>query len=140
MTMYRGRYQLGQEVVLGLVTLESTSLPDVPDYPVHVRIWSGGTKVLGKFIPIHDRYGTTAFFQYRQFIGAQFSAGTYHVNYHYVGSDGHGGIETDHFEVVAGGHADGTIIAMNYYNRPHADFVVTHLDSGKIQQRRNPSV
>jgi len=137
---YLGRYQLGQELVVSLACLDADGVATLPDRPPRMKIWSSSAKVVNKDIPIMDRYGTTGYFSFRQFLGSDFAAGWYTVILLYTLASGtHVGVQAGSFEVVAGGHSDGNIISMCYYTRPHADFCVTHLDSGKIQQRRNPS-
>lgn len=138
--MYRGRAQLGQTVSLLLLCRSAVGTASLPDSPPVMKIYgpSGGA-VRNKEMPILERYAQSGLFHYPLFLNADFSPGQYHVLYYFrVGADY--GIEEDHFEVVAGGNQDGEITAMHFYQRPHADFIVQGLESGKIVHGRNPRV
>jgi hypothetical protein len=137
---YRGRYQLGVEIPLGILTVNGSSLPSFPTTAPLVEVWSATAQVIpGRKMPVVDRFGTTGLFGLNLFLDARFSAGMYTAIYRYtVGS--YQGQEEDVFEVVAGGDPAGSVIAMAYYDRPHAKFCVMQLDSGRLISRRNPRV
>lgn len=135
---YLGRIQLGQEIVVSFAAVDAAGEAGLPDRPPRMKIFSTSSRIVSKDIPIMDRYGTTGYFSFRQFLDSNFSVGHYTVVLYYQ-IDTYDGLLHGTFQIVDGGHADGNIISMCYYSRPHADFCVTHLDSGKIQQRRNPS-
>lgn len=140
--MHRGRYQLGQEIVLGFQARNGSDVPAVPSaVPVFSVYSQSATLIDGKEIPVLDRYGRTGLFQFRLRLSSIFTAGNalYTVSYKATMPDSHIYTAEDYFQVIAGGNADGVILSMAYYTRPHADFVVHFLDSGKIQARRNPS-
>lgn len=136
----RGRYQLGQEVVLSVLCTDASGTPTAPTSAPHLDVFRGATKVLsGALLPSLDVGATTGLFQRSLFLGAIFSAGRHTVVYRYlVGS--YLGQHTEEFEIVAGGNANGHVIAAHWYERPHAGFVVQQLDSGKLIKGRNPTV
>lgn len=136
---YRGRYELGDEPTFQIVCRDVNKTPTVPTDCPTADVWSGTTKVVNQLIPVLDRYGTTAAFQFVFKLDSRFAVGQYSVDYRYKLGATHV-VETDHFEVIAGGNADGNVIAMTFYDRPHADFLVYQLDTGKIAAGRNPTV
>jgi hypothetical protein len=143
--MYRGRIMQGQELTLGLRTLNGSNVPTAPDAAPTFEIYgeSSGTRVLTqKFIPPLDRYGTAVpatVWQYNQFMDERLSAGRYTIVYRWTISSFYG-TALDSFEVVAGGNPKGTAISSYYYRRPNADFVVQQTDAGRIIKGRNPGV
>ena len=136
---YRGRYQLGQTVPLFLLTLNAGKIPSVPDDPPAMKIWTGGTMVKNQAMPVRERYTHSGLFYFDLFLDGAFSAGQYvEVYYYKIGS--HYGLATDNFEVVPGGSGDGHVLSAYFYSRPHADFIVHQMESGKIKRGRGPSL
>lgn len=137
---YRGRVQLGEEVVLGCQCRDYSLTPTLPNLPPLMEIWSsGGTRIISKAIPILDRYVQTGLFHYRQFLGGQFSTGHYNVLYYYtVGSTDR--VDQDDFDIIPGGDGDGQVISMYWLEKPHANFIVYQTDAGKLFYGRNPRV
>ena len=138
--MFRGRYQLGQEVPLGVLAVNGSNTPSFPTIVPHMDVFSSTGKVIaGKLLPVLDRGGQTGYFQIPLFLGPQFVAGKYTAVYRWlVGT--YLGQSADEFDVLAGGSTDGSIIAMHWFERPQAQFIVQHLDSGKVLRSRNPRV
>ena len=136
--MYRGRYKLGQELILGLMCRDGSGSPVLPDRAPTLDVWVGASHpVSGKAIPVMDRFGATGLFQYPLFLGGDFITGQGTAVYRYqVGGDWLE--EEDTFEITAGGDIDGQVIAMHYYPRPHANFLVWQTTSGNIIKGRNP--
>jgi len=135
--MYRGRYTLGDFVPLSLASRNSSDTPTLPGSAPVADVWSDSAKVLSQKLPIHDRYGTTAFFHHLLQLDSRFSAGRYRVLYRYkVGSDTK--LATDTFEIVAGGHHDGPGIAMHYYHDPGNEVVLLQGEGGRLLKLRNP--
>lgn len=138
---YRGRYQLGQHLPIMVLARGSDETPGVPTDTPRATIYSpAGAVVMFFDLPVVDRYSQTGLFGMPLRLGADFATtGLYRAEYHYlIGS--YYGIEEDGFEIVAGGNADGSVISMYYYDRPHAKFIVQELDSGKLRQGRNPTI
>ena len=138
--MFRGRYQLGEEIPLGCRTLTAADVPTAPDdCPTMTISTAAGSIALSRKIPICDRYGVTGLFLDNVQLNTTFAAGAYIVNYVWViGGTVLG--DTDTFEIVAGGNADGACIASHFFDRPHADFIVQQVDSGQVVYGRNPKV
>lgn len=137
--MYRGRHILGTEVPLGCLTTNAAGTPTNPDDCPLMEVRSSSGLVLARRIPRIDHAAAAGLFQVKQFLGADFAAGRYSVLYGWtVGGTAFGAL--DEFEVIPGGHADGSVISMYFYDRPHGDFVVHQLDGGKIRRGRNPRV
>lgn len=139
--MYLGRFQLGTRVPFRLQCLDgeggSNALPDNPPW---CKVWNSSGSLVASFeMPVSDRYSQTGLFLTELFLGRDYSAGQYSVTYSYRNSTYHGR-QQDTFEVIAGGHADGAVVAMHFYVLPHATYVVQQLESGKIVQGRNPKV
>lgn len=136
--MYRGRYQLGQEVPLGVLCLNAADTPTAPDRAPTMKVWdAAGTRVADLAIPALDRYAVTGLFRHRLFLDGRFAAGRYTVTYHW-NAGSFVGLDADTFEIAAGGHADGSVVAMTWYHRPQAEFIVQQLNSGAIVKGRNP--
>jgi hypothetical protein len=135
-----GRYQLGEEVPLKLLCVNGAGAPVAPDAAPTVDIWRGATKVLaGAMLPTLDRAAATGLFRLGVFLGGAFSEGRHTAVFRYRAGSYYGQAVED-FEVVPGGSRDGAVVAVHWYERPHAGFVVQQLDSGKLTRGRNPRV
>lgn len=138
--MYRGRFQQGQEITLGLLIADSNGAPVAPDAVPTLRIYgSAGTLIMSGSVPIQDRFGQTGWFAYQQFLDQRFPADTYSAVYQWAVSSSNRAA-LDYFEVLGGGSKLGSIVAMDYYRRPQADFVVQNTFAGTLQKGRNPTV
>lgn len=112
----------------------------MPTDTPQMKIWdSAGSRVTAKDMPLLDRITQVGLFHYPLYLGSGYSAGQYRVTYYatvgsyeYLGEDG--------FEIIAGGHQDGAVVGMYFYFRPHANFIVEQLASGKIIKGRNPII
>lgn len=138
--MYRGRQMLGTEIALSVLCVNGSNVPSEPTAAPTMDIYSDSAKVMSLLaMPPMDRYQATGYFQRKVFLNGLFSVGQYRVVYRYiVGS--FKGIVIDSFEIISGGNVAGTPIAMYFYRRPHCDWVVQQMDSGRLLKRRNPSV
>lgn len=137
---YLGRYQLGQTVPLRVQTLNANSVAATPDDVPTVKLWdAAGNRVLTAKMPAVERYIQTGRFLLPVFLNGQFAAGLYQAVYYY-GIAGYHGLESDTFEVLPGGHADGSVISMYFLDRPQARYIVYQTDAGVLIQGRNPTV
>lgn len=138
--MWRGRFQLGQEVVLGLLTTNTSGVPTAPDAAPTFKVWGPDETVVasGK-VPALDRYQVTGMFRHILFLGSPFAVGLQSVVYNYLLS-GSPRIAIDTFEVVAGGNILGAVQSLHVFHRPHGEFVVQQLSSGAVAKNRNPRV
>ena len=109
------------------------------DGPPAVTVYDdAGAKVASGAVPLLDRYRQPGWCGYRLRLGA-LGVGHYGVTFGYsVG--GSARLDAATFEVVAGGHADGAVLAMTHYERPHAAFLVHQAESGTRVFGRNPWV
>ena len=144
--MYRGRFRQGEYVPLLCHCRNASDVATVPDNSPLAVIWGpSNTKVESFKIPVAERYTTIGavagalFAHFLRLGNAYATTGPYQVVYHYVAGT-HTGIEVDDFEVVAGGHKDGNVIAAYWYQRPQAAFVVQQYDSGRLKASRNPRI
>lgn len=137
--MFRGNVQLGQEVVLGLQCVNASGVPVRPDSAPVIDVYAPGHVVAGKKIPIMDKADATGYFQYGLFLDLKFSEGPAIVTYRYT-AGAFEGFEEDTFDIVPGGHPDGSVISLSWFHRPHANFLVAQLTSGKLVKGRNPSL
>lgn len=137
--MWRGRYQLGDEVALGLLTADASGTPTWPDDAPSVQVWCGATLAYSGQVPVLDRYGTTGLFEYKLFLGGSFSAGRCRVLFGYTLS-GDAFTQQAEFDVVAGGDAAGAVQSLVWYHRPHGEFVVQQTSGGSVFKARNPRV
>ncbi len=133
-----GRYPLGGTVHLYLVCTDGARAPALPDNAPRLAVFdSSGNRVLTKQIAIQDRYQVTGLFHHPLFLGAPFGTGHYGVELSYSIS-GAPFLETAAFDVTGDGNVEGDTLAMYFFRRPHADFVVWQTESGKIKKGRNP--
>jgi hypothetical protein len=81
----------------------------------------------------------TGYFNRAVQLDSNFTAGRYvcHIAYAVSGSNK---AELHFFQVVAGGNAKGAYVALWYYPRPHAKYIVGQLDDGTLEMRRGPKI
>lgn len=138
--IYIGRYQLGDWVPLRIQATNGSLTPTLPDDCPLMAVYSAaGSKVVEKKIPVLERYAVTGLFAFRLFLDGSYSAGSYMVKYQWLISSAPF-IEVNTFEIVAGGHVDGSAIASAWYERPHGKFLVRQMDSHKLVEGRNPRI
>ena len=137
--MFLGRYRQGEPVVLTLLSHDDDGEAAPPDGPPAVTVYDdAGAKVASGAVPLLDRYRQPGWCGYRLRLGA-LGVGHYGVTFGYSGG-GSARLDAATFEVVAGGHADGAVLAMTHYERPHAAFLVHQAESGTRVFGRNPWV
>jgi hypothetical protein len=141
-----GNYQLGDHVRLVCECKTSSGVPTEPDSAPTVSVFSPTATIINnKTIPPLDRYNATGVFSYELFLGAStwvpglFAAGKLWVLYNWVIA-GVSGADIDCFDILAGGHANGSVIAMHWLEKPHGNYIVMQLNSGRLIKRRNPSL
>ena len=77
---------------------------------------------------------------YPLFLGPLFTTpGQYVILYNY-NAGAFFGVETDDFTVVAGGSDKGATLAMYFFRRPQADFLIQQKESGQVTRGKNPNV
>lgn len=138
--MYLGRVQLGEWLTVPLNTddrLQPTAPPAAPSLAVFDHT---GAKVAQALVPAADLAGVTGLFAARIRLGATFATGRYLVCLQYRTAGGASRLKAAHFDVVAGGDANGAIVAMTFYQRPQANYLVCRLDSDQRLLARNPRI
>lgn len=134
---YAGSQSLGGRIHLGVACV-SGQAPVTPDAaPVAVVQDSSGDVVAAYALPPADPSSARGVFATAVHLDRRYAAGSYtaHVSYTVGGA---ARSEAVGFEVLPGGHPDGAVIAGYHYHRPHAEFQVLQLDSGKLFKGRNP--
>ncbi|MBA4019201.1 MAG: hypothetical protein C0483_18705 [Pirellula sp.] len=141
--MYRGQYQLGYEAPIGIQCTDADLNPAAPDAAPTVTIYAAdGSKPLeNKAIPPKDRAQATGLFEHFVRLGSDFATGVYSVLYKWTTDGGaFTGRYVDYFEVLPGGHVDGTVLGLHYFDAGHAQFLVQQTDAGLIKAGKNPRV
>ena len=139
--MEGGRYHLGEEVALAVLTKNSSGVPVVPDAAPTFSIYnSAGTAVFANIkMPPVEKGATTGIFGCGQLLSGLFAEGQYTVLYKWV-SGAFDGKQIEKFEVLPGGDGSGNCISMAILRKPHATYVVRQLTSGRLAAGRNPRV
>jgi hypothetical protein len=137
--MFRGRFQQGEFVPLGVACINAAGAPVAPDAAPTLNVYGpSGTKLLAaKPIPTMDRFGTTGLFAFGLFLNETFPAGHYAVAYQWASGAFAGG-ELDCFEVKAGGDPKGSLISLYWFEQPQAGHVIQELDSGRLTVGSGP--
>ena len=141
--MYRGRYQLGDEATIGVQCTNADGTPTAPDAAPTITVYAadGETIVIDKPIPPKDRAASTGLFEHFLRLGSDYEAGAYSALYKWTTNDGgFAGRAVDHFEILPGGSADGTVLGLHYYDAGHAQFLVQQTDAGFVKAGKNPRV
>ena len=133
------RHRLGDWLTLSVRTTDAVGTPTLPTDAPTAAIYSASTRVETVSLPIADRYKVTAFFKRHIQLDSDYSAGYYQVVYDWNISGGYHGTKVEHFQVVAGGDADGAVISVEKLERPEAQYLLYKVDSGAILAGRNPS-
>lgn len=143
--MFRGRFQLGGFVDLDLLCTDSNGDPVAPDDAPTVTIYDDtGTPVKTDLKMPPKGINKTGYFGLVVFLDSDFSTGPHIAKYSWDdGGGAHEGGKIESFTIKAGGHSSGAYIGLEWYDRPHASFLVGALEkpstsSGTIEWRRNP--
>jgi hypothetical protein len=137
--MFMGRYYLGHEVPIRVLTVNAARTPTAPDRCPDLEVCDdqGGKVATGVLLPAVDRPAQTGYFQVRVRLDGRFTAGRYEAVVRYEAGNYQGQVVRP-FDVVAGGSTDGAVLAMASFERPHARLVVAQLDSGRLVKKTNP--
>ena len=137
--MYLGRYFQGQVVPILVRTIDGSGTPSLSDNPPFIDLRRDGALIRQVQAPILDRYVSTGTFVYPLRLDASFTAGRYTAT-HFYRAGAYYGLDSDVFEIVAGGDSDGSIITQFYWKRPEAIYLVQQTEAENILLRRNPMV
>ena len=136
---FLGQYQLGRKVLLSVRTSTSADVPTLPDDAPSATIYGSSGPILVQLVPIFDQDDITGLFQFDLHLDARFSEGNYGILYEYA-IGGTRIVETDNFDILPGGHADGTGIGMYFFQHPARDWLLLQTDGGWVRRLRNPRV
>lgn len=140
------RFQLGDWLPLAIHTIDSDGKAAVADAPVTVKIFDASASLV-ETVTLPSRPErisdlTARSLQYSDGLvrlDSSYSAGMYMIFYSYTTEStatvrGH----YEAFEIVAGGSADGAVIASYFHDLPNANNLVFQLDNGDLRRRLNP--
>jgi len=135
-----GRYRLGEYAYLTVQCVNASNVTVDPTAAPQVSIYAAdGTEAVAdqKVPPVSGR--TTGLFAWSQFLDSSFSVGIYSAYFSYaIGGTNFASLAM--FEVIGGGNAAGPYVALEYYQRPHADFVIGHSEDGTTELKRGAYV
>lgn len=136
--MWLGQYMQGQRLPLSLVTRNGSGTAVQPDRCPTARIYNdAGTLVTAYRLPVADRYGQTAFFQFVQLMDGRFAVGRLRIVYLWsVSSVNYSSV--DIAEVTAGGDPEGAGVSMFVLDSPVGQQVLVQSEKGNVTRRRNP--
>lgn len=136
--MFIGRFQLGDVVPFVVSARNNAGTPTLPSAHPEARIYdAAGTLVQTHSLPLVDSGDTPARFRFDMPLGTQYAVGYYDVKIEYTIS-AVVYAELMSFQVVPGGHTDGSLIAAELYNSPNSPWLVAETDRGALLAHRNP--
>ena len=138
--MYAGEYVLGESVPLLLRTKAANGVPTEPADAPDVVVWKGATQVLAAQMPVIERRLYPGTFYSSLYLGTVFGTGNYCCEFRWVLAGGYQGSGETTFRVLPGGHVDGSIVTMYFFDRPQARFLVQQAERGVLLPGKNPSI
>lgn len=139
--MDHGKVILGSQLRL-TVQCTAAGVPTAPDSAPTLKVYTDtGTLVRSLTVPPQDQTNATGLFGYLLPLNSSYSTGKHFALWSWVISSTTYTRELDHFEIVAGGHADGMLNAMFYLDRPDGnDWILTTSEQGVQRVHRGPQV
>jgi len=135
-----GRKQLGQELSLSVACIASENgTISWPSSPPILDVWKNTNLVVGGLKMPKDDGTATGRFCLKLFLDGRFTTGYYEAVMRWTNGT-YLGVKFSRWAVIPGGNVDGSIIAMTQHELPHARFLVSQADSGKLFRLKNPSV
>lgn len=138
--LWLGRFQLGDFLPIPVPCRDASRVEVSPTAAPNYSIYDGTDTVIVddlKMVP-HDKPTRTGWFYAEHQLGSGFAVGRYNGLIQWA-SGGNAFAKEFCFEIVAGGSASGAYIGLEYQASPQARFVVGLVDSGSVEQRKNPS-
>ena len=132
-----GRLQVGQELPLYLKCLLGREA-DVPSSHPTVEVRSESDVVHSGRVPADDQGVATGVFRGPLMLDHRFAVGRHHAIFRWLDSGSHPRVEVQEFEIIPGGSADGSLIAMQSVERPQANYLIFQTDAGRLIRGRNP--
>ena len=134
--MYFGRVENGQEVRLHVQCRDNSDIQVDPDNCPILEIWSQGAKKVYNVMMFPEDSNVPGFFTLPWYLQG-FSAGTCQVVMRWKKGSFYG-VAIGYFEVIPGGHDEGAVIAMTYFDTPQGRFMVHQTDAGITKMGKNP--
>jgi len=132
------RKQLGEEIDISVVTTDSSGTPSTPTSAPTLRIYNSSfTKVETILMPPSDYPQVIGKFAHTVLLGWSYAVGRYSWRASYT-AGGSSGVQSGYFEIVEGGNADGSIIAIAAMQNPDGTVLVQHTDNDTFLLSRNP--
>lgn len=141
-SQYMGRCQVGNGISMEFKTVGSSDFATTgavePDTVPKVRVYRSGVSTRSQSLPIDTtNLSAVGIFRGSFTPGHQDSAGHYYVLTAYsVGGDPKAALSF--FEVLAGGHRNGSVISSFYMPQPSGNIFIAHEESGAIAQGLRP--
>jgi hypothetical protein len=137
--MWIGEYQQGDRLPLVLWARTPAGTPTLPDDSPRAIVSSSTGPVLSKQLPAQDQSNSTALFLSDLNLDGRFGTGLYTVQYIWkISSTVYSSIDT--FNILGGGDANGTGIAIEYFSVNPNKFLLVQTDNGTLIRRRNPRI
>jgi hypothetical protein len=141
--VFRGFSQLGDRVVITVLATDADGAVSLPAAAPWVSLYHDSDSGAPRFstqLPPVDPVKSPGLFARALHLDQRFPTGYYSALAFWLDGSGNARVQRDSFVILPGGHGDGAVIGMYFYTRPHANFLVQHLDSGKLVRGRNPAV
>ena len=137
---HTGRYRLGDElpVLLRCGLGRSDDRPGSHPY-FEIRTIAGVRTAHGR-IAADEQQQFRGFFRQPVRLESPHRPGRHVVIYRWRDSTGTVRQQVELFDIVPGGHVGGNIISMHPIDRPHANYLLFHSDSGQLSRGVNPRV
>lgn len=138
--MYLGRYTLGQWLPIPLDAVIGSGAAVTPTAAPTVTIYDAAWTAVesAKKIAPRDRTATGSF-EREFYLGSDYAVGLYTARAVFA-SGGSNFIRLYRFEIVGGGHDDGSFIGMVFFEKPDSPHIVAQQDGGDLVPRRNPRI
>ena len=137
--MWLGKVQLGTYLDFYLQCTDADEVKSMPVYVPFLKVWIASSLIHAAEMPLLDKTSQVGLFATHLFLGNEFDVG-YGTAEMYYQVGGKFGIETRTFEIVPGGHVDGQVLGMFFYQKPAAEFVVYQTEAGTLRKGKNPRV
>ncbi len=134
--MYLGRYQQGEEALIVLLCSSTADVPVLPDAAPVADVSGDGFFVSGIALAVMDPAAAPGLFYARLYLDSRFS-GRCTVTLRWLVSGVLHAREAV-FEVAPGSDPSGGVLALHYYRRPQAEFLVQQRSGGGIYKGKNP--
>lgn len=139
--MYLGRFMQGQIIPLGVLVLDASKKPAVPDEAPHALVMLNDS-VLGDFrLAIENKFRVTGLFALPLHVDSRFPQGHYNCQITWgIGGARRGELVT--WDVIAGGDTTGQGISLYHYTPPTSgsNYLLLQTDAGNIYKKANPRI